>query len=376
MFDLMGGSDFERIGVLGILNSLADGAYVTDVDRRILFWNGAAERITGWLADDVEGMSCRDNILVHVDKDGHELCGQEYCPLHRAIVTGHASEKPLLVFAKHKCGDRIPVEVSVAPLRSAAGQIVGGIEIFRDRAELTHDLWRARAIQEHAMQSDFPSDARLDVEIRYTPEEIVGGDFYHAGRLDDGRLAMMLADVMGHGVASALYGVQLRLLWDELRGDLARPAVFMADMNRRLTRLAARDGYFATAVLILLDPEDGRMEWVRAGHPPPLLVDASGAVTPLEGGQPALGLVGEVEFKARTGRIPPRGTLLLYTDGAMEIVNAAGTELGEEGLAALVARQFTGPDGLSLAKLEEGLLAYGNGLRLADDLTLIRITRR
>ena len=60
-----------------LLNSLADGAYITDVDRKILFWNHAAERITGWPAQEVVGRTCHDNLLVHEDKDGHPLCGKE-----------------------------------------------------------------------------------------------------------------------------------------------------------------------------------------------------------------------------------------------------------------------------------------------------------
>ena len=105
-----------------LLNSLADGAYITDKDRRILFWNRAAHRIVGWDTNEVVGRTCYDNVLVHVDKDGHQLCGCEYCPLHRSIVTGQASEGSLLVFALHKSGARVPVEVTVAPIRNHAGK--------------------------------------------------------------------------------------------------------------------------------------------------------------------------------------------------------------------------------------------------------------
>ena len=61
---------------VAILDALPDGAYVTDCDRRIVFWNRAAEQITGWRRDDVLGHCCKDNILCHVDKDGHPLCAK------------------------------------------------------------------------------------------------------------------------------------------------------------------------------------------------------------------------------------------------------------------------------------------------------------
>ena len=84
-----------------ILDSLGDGVYVTDVDRRIVYWNRAAEQITGWSMHDMVGRHCFDSLLSHVDKDGHQLCGNEYCPLHRSIVTGAGSGVPL-VFAQGK----------------------------------------------------------------------------------------------------------------------------------------------------------------------------------------------------------------------------------------------------------------------------------
>jgi PAS domain S-box-containing protein len=108
-----------------ILDSLGDGVYVTDVDRRIVYWNQAAEQITGWSMHDMVGRHCFDSLLSHVDKDGHQLCGNEYCPLHRSIVTGASSGVPL-VFAQRKDGRRTPVQVTVAPIRNAAGQVIGG----------------------------------------------------------------------------------------------------------------------------------------------------------------------------------------------------------------------------------------------------------
>ncbi len=170
MRTLVGGCDVERFGVAAILHSLADGAYITDTERCLLFWNRAAERITGWDAASVVGKNCRDNILVHVDKDGHELCGKEYCPLHRAIVTNQPSEGSLLVYAQRRGGGRVPVEVTVAPLHDEAGQVNGGIEVFRDLSLLHEDLRRAQEVQAHALACELPPDRRVEIETRYVPE--------------------------------------------------------------------------------------------------------------------------------------------------------------------------------------------------------------
>ena len=141
-----------------ILDSLGDGVYVTDVDRRIVYWNRAAEQITGWSIQDMVGRHCFDSLLSHVDKDGHQLCGNECCPLHRSIVTGASSSVPL-VFAQRKDGRRMPVQVTVAPIRDAAGQVIGGVEVFRDISLALRDLERAKAIQAMSLEQDLPQDA-------------------------------------------------------------------------------------------------------------------------------------------------------------------------------------------------------------------------
>ena len=77
------GSDMEdilRVKSKEIIDSLSEGVYVCDLERRITYWSRSAERITGWAAEDVVGTQCFDGILCHIDKDGHQLCGEEYCP--------------------------------------------------------------------------------------------------------------------------------------------------------------------------------------------------------------------------------------------------------------------------------------------------------
>lgn len=77
-----------------ILDCLSDGVYVCDRERRIVYWNKSAQRIMGWNSDEVVGRRCLEDLPCHVDKDGHRLCGNEHCPLHRAMVTGSVTREP------------------------------------------------------------------------------------------------------------------------------------------------------------------------------------------------------------------------------------------------------------------------------------------
>jgi len=366
-------------GITGdeLLNSLADGVYITDVERRILFWNRAAERMTGWRAADVVGKTCFDNLLGHVDKDGHELCGQETCPLHRSIVTGQPSTEPVLVLARCKSQLRMPVEVSVSPLRNPAGQVVGGIEVFRDLREFMQDLLRAKGLQELALDSPLPEDDRVAFEVRYQARELVGGDFYRIERQGANQYALLVADAMGHGVAAALYTMQLRALWDDHREELNSPARFLSLLSQRLNALVRDAGYFATTVCATHDAATGELRCVRAGHPAPLLLRSSGTAELIAQSQPALGMVPEHHYSEAVLRLDLGDALLLFTDGAIELVDSSEHELGTAGLKDLLrGLDKTGVNSFRLAEVEAELLRFTDQIHLPDDVTLLKLLRR
>lgn len=112
-----------------LLDNLQDGVYFVDLARRIIFWNKAAEAITGYSSAEVVGSCCSDNILVHVDAQGNNLCLSQ-CPLAKVLSDG--SRTAVDVFVHHKQGYRIPVKVRTMPLRDESGTVVGAAELFTD----------------------------------------------------------------------------------------------------------------------------------------------------------------------------------------------------------------------------------------------------
>jgi len=112
-----------------LLDNLYDGVYFADLDRRITYWNKGAERLTGYAREEVCGSRCRDNILVHTDLEGRPMC-ENHCPLTRAMADGQVSEQ--VAFLQHRAGYRLPVSIRAAPIRDAAGEIVGAVETFSD----------------------------------------------------------------------------------------------------------------------------------------------------------------------------------------------------------------------------------------------------
>ncbi len=126
-----------------IIDAANEGIYVTDCDRRFILWNRAAEKIAGYSKEEIIGRSCHDNILNHVDREGHELCLTR-CPLQAAIADG-APRGPDIVYLRHKDGRRIAVEVKTAPIIGEHGVIAGGVEIFQD---VTSRLEQERLLRE------------------------------------------------------------------------------------------------------------------------------------------------------------------------------------------------------------------------------------
>lgn len=356
-----------------ILDSLTDGVYVTDPERRILFWNRGAERITGFCSGDILGKTCYDDILVHTDLRGNALCGREYCPLHRSIVSGQSAEVPLILFARTREGKRIPVQVSVSPIRDEEGNVVGGVEVFRDLSQLIQDLERASGIQKQAMDMSLPEDSRVAFALHISPLEYVCGDFLRVESLDEDRYGVMAADVTGHGVAAALYTMQLRSLWEALKNDLIHPEVFTSRMNDELAILVRDNFYFATAICGVLDLQKGAFEYAGAGHPKPFLFHADGSVEMLPTRGMALGMLGGAEYPRHRQRLRQGDTILIYSDGAIEQSDGEGHQLEEEGFLQLLRKEGFPARPDSLAKIEEALLKTAGTLFLGDDLSLLRI---
>jgi len=140
--------EFDNDSFAKIINSLHDGLYLVDQDRKITYWNKAAENISGFAADDVVGRSCAENILTHVDDEGNHLCISG-CPLAQTMKDKKPHEDE--VYMHHKDGHRIPVSVRVSPLTDARGDIMGGIELFTDISNQRANQLRIKELEKMAL---------------------------------------------------------------------------------------------------------------------------------------------------------------------------------------------------------------------------------
>jgi PAS domain S-box-containing protein len=177
----------------------------------------------------------------------------------------------------------------------------------------------AETLQRSLLPERLPKVEGLDLAARYIPAgtgEAVGGDWYDVLERPDGRVALVVGDVVGHGVRAAATMGQLRNAFRAYGLVEASPAEVMARINR-LVRSGVEEA-MATVLYLVLDRETGAATFASAGHPPPLLLGPGGSRF-LEGGRSVpVGAADPAAFREATGVLPAGSTLVLYTDGLVE----------------------------------------------------------
>ncbi|MCV7348335.1 SpoIIE family protein phosphatase [Mycolicibacterium rhodesiae] len=165
-----------------------------------------------------------------------------------------------------------------------------------------------------------PDDLPAGFAVRYQPASHplqVGGDWYDVIALDDGRIALVVGDCVGHDLSAATVMGQLRSACRALLLEKSSPAAALAGLDRFAARLPGAQS--TTAFCAILNPATGALVYSSAGHPPPILVCPDGSTTLLEGGHSiALGIRPDRERPQTDAILPPQATLLLYTDGLVE----------------------------------------------------------
>src|SRR5665648_322890 len=258
----------------------------------------------------------------------------------------------------------------------------------RELARATLDAWRAQAHAEaeklHATleASLLPvmpiAHSALEIVTAYRPGEdrlLLGGDFYDVMPLPDGRLALILGDVAGHGPSAAALGARLRAGWQALTLSGTAPSAILNSLTRMVAAQPPLE-QFATVVLAWIDPAARSAALLSAGHPPPLLLLS--AVQPIH--LPAhlpLGLDESSRPRPTTVKLPPGWTLFFYTDGLIEGRVAPGSpqRYGEDRLARRLQEDAAGFDAAALQRVLADV-ETANGAAFADDVAVVAVSEK
>jgi hypothetical protein len=242
-----------------------------------------------------------------------------------------------------------------------------------DRVRVRDELEVARELQKELLPRVMPELAGYEFAHSYRTANEVGGDFYGLTPLPDGRLALMVADASGHGMAAGLVMAIANATWRTALDLDPGPERVIAMLNRTLWRTGTTRT-FMSAFYGLLNPETGEMEYVCAGHPFPLLRRAGGRTEELGVGGYPLGLRDPLAMKLGRATIDPGDQLLLYTDGLPEALDAqARSAFGYERIQA--ALQLGGTPQQIHDNILASFDAHAGDEPLKDDLTLLVIGR-
>jgi sigma-B regulation protein RsbU (phosphoserine phosphatase) len=247
----------------------------------------------------------------------------------------------------------------------------GMVPKLRDRLHVRESLLLARQVQQHLLPRGAPSVPGFDIAARNVYADETGGDYYDFFELDGGRLMMVIGDVTGHGIASALLMTTARAhlhARTELGEELA---AIMGRVNRSLAN-DARAGQFMTLYMLELDPSAHRARWVSAGHDAAMVFDLDArAFTEYEGADVPLGVEGAWTFTERSAPLPDSAVAVLGTDGIWEARSPAGELFGKDRLRAVVREHADRGAGAIADAVLAAVVDFRQGGPQSDDITLI-----
>ena len=258
-------------------------------------------------------------------------------------------------------------------LEALAGHIGVAIEnarLFererRENERMVHDLAEARAIQTRLFPKHDPQVPGFRITGLSRPCLAVGGDWYDYIPLHSGRTGIVLGDVAGKGPGAALLMTSTRSIVRMYAEQTDSPAAVLGEVNRVL-RADLPASHFVTMIYAVLDPGRRFLTIANAGHPPPILADAGGALVHQTRPEFALG-ISDMGYTEQELMLKGGDRLFLYSDGVVEARDGAGEEYSETRLLRFAADSAASPESL-LRDVE----AHADGHPLRDDLTIVMV---
>jgi serine phosphatase RsbU (regulator of sigma subunit) len=243
-----------------------------------------------------------------------------------------------------------------------------------DRLSLKNDLEIAREIQKAMLPPGRFRAPGADVAGFSRPANTVGGDFYEILPLGDGQLVTAVGDVAGKGSPASLLMALLLAMMRTLTDERLDASELISRLNVQVCRQSPGNR-FITLFYSVLDLTTGELTYVNAGHTPPLLFRANGAVERLQDGGVALGMFDRSRFQAGRVMLQADDLLAIYSDGITEAENPNGVPFDEQGLETVLAAERRNNVAATCAAVVRAVERHRADTRLADDLTLLLLRR-
>ena len=387
----------ERYLLKQLIDHVPLKVYFKDLESRFVMANqGTAERMGCTSSTELIGKHDRDFFQ-------YEHWKNAYDDEKRIIQTG----TPVIDLLEHETWQHAPetwVITSKFPWRDRHGKIKGTFGVSSDVTNLVRaerqandlalqlrlkneayeeELLLAREIQQALASELFPAAtaddrSHLTFGARYIPISGLAGDFFEVMKVSEDCYGMLICDVMGHGVRSALIVAMLRGLLEKQRAQATEPGLFLQGLNEGLAAILERAGttMFATAFYGVIDLASGTFKYACAGHPGPIIAGKNGvhqiASVRREKG-PGLGLVKGAAYPTGEIGLAEIDRIVLFTDGVLEAENQSGEPFFENRLMEIIAMKSHDPLESLLDGILSSVLAFSEGERFDDDVCLLGI---
>ena len=396
-----------------LLESLEYGYFELDLRGRLIYGNRIFFNSLGYQTEELMGKHFRH----YVDRKQVSMIFNIFSMIHKTGMV----EKKLPINFTHKDGSSRIAEGSIALIRDEQHAPIGfrGIllditdrkqketTIIKAKKEAERELEIARQIQSSFLVTDYPQPEGWEIATRIRPARQVSGDFYDVFPISTSRhIALIIADVCDKGVGAALYmGIfrslfraysdqQYIIRWagvptgdpnESPSGIFRRDAILASGApslknaidltNNYIAIQHSNSNMFATVFFGLLDPTDGTLLYINAGHESPLLISNGALKQRLDPTGPAVGMLPNMEFTLERITLNPGDALVLYTDGVTDAHNAKNELFSEERLIT-TAVNSTGSAHAHLENIVSAVDAHIAGREQYDDITLLAVQRK
>jgi sigma-B regulation protein RsbU (phosphoserine phosphatase) len=252
-----------------------------------------------------------------------------------------------------------------------AAELENLVATATEKELLEKELAIARELQRSLIPHDLPAGGAVEFSMLFAPSAAIGGDYFDVFRIGEDRLAVMVADVSGHGLSTGLRMAMIKAALTILIEE-RRPA---DEILRRLHGLVrgGNDRMFVTATLALIDPATGEVDLTNAGHPPTYVIHDGEVEEVVLPGSPLGGL--DTRHGRRRLELAPGDVVVWLSDGLIEATDAEQSTFGYDGVAAALR----GPCG-SADEVRDRLLAaverHTGGRPIEDDRTVVAMRWR
>jgi sigma-B regulation protein RsbU (phosphoserine phosphatase) len=351
-----------------IVETAGEGFILMDEDLEIVDVNDAYCRLLGYTRQELLGKTPLDLATEEFKQfmltNRDTILGQEYRVFEGSSVA--------------KDGRHVPILVHGNTLRDDEGNVIGNMAFVTDMTEHKKALALAGEVQKSLLPQEKPLVKGLDIAGKNVSCDEIGGDYFDfLWRRDSrkGPFSVVVGDISGHGVDSALLMTTARAF---LRMRASQPGTIseiITAMNRHLTRDVLESGSFMTLFYLTIDPEKKQIEWVRAGHDPAILYDpVRDEFEELKGSGVALGVIETFDYEENCRRSLVNGQIIaIGTDGIWESVNREGEMFGKQRFRNIIRKNAHAAAGDILNAVYNELNQYTRGQRFEDDITLVVI---